>query len=103
MWRNPVNGQKSAAGIRDAQLLPYLAYRGVQGRFVGFGHAAGQVPVGLVVRVNEQNPALLIAEDDVGTDPLARLSAVTLGKLSPPGIGIALVERYVGHTVSGGG
>jgi hypothetical protein len=74
--RHPVHAQHVPDGQVEIQFFLQLAAQGGPGRLVGFGHAAGQVPVRLVRRVDEQDAPLGIADEGVGRHPLAGLPGV---------------------------
>ena len=90
------------SGRSEAEFFAEFASGGVDRRFVGLGHAAWEVPVGLVVRVDQEEAAVLVAQDDVGRDALAGLASVALREVGIPGLGVALVELLVvcGHASS---
>ena len=60
---------------------------------VGLGHAAGQVPVRLVPRVDQQEPARSIPQDHIRADSLASLLGIAFGQVGLPGAGVAFVQR----------
>jgi Putative transposase of IS4/5 family (DUF4096) len=67
----------------------------VGGRLVGLGHAAGQVPVGLVGGIDEEDAAGRVADDGVGADALVGLLGVALGQVGVPRLRAALVQFAV--------
>src|SRR5260370_39859830 len=95
MWRNPVDAQHCAHGKVKTQLFVYLAPHTVGGRLIGLGHPARKIPAGLVPRLDEQDTPGLIADERVGTDPLAGLLGVAFRKVRLPRFGVPLVKRQI--------
>jgi len=54
-WR-PIHGQEAATSEIEPQFLADFAASRLQGGLVRLSHAAGQIPVRLVRRINEQQP-----------------------------------------------
>src|SRR6266568_9370250 len=98
MRGDPVDAQQPPGLEVEVQLLLDLAACGGCGWFVGLAHPAGQVPVGLVPGIDEQDAALLVTDEHVGADPLAGLGGVAFGQVRLPRIGVTLVKRHIaGH------
>jgi len=98
MRRHPVDAEQAANAHLKAKFFAELAAYGVGGRLVCFSHAAGQVPVGLVPGVNEQDAPPAVPQDHVSTDALACLLGVALGKIGSPRLRIAFVQwRFGSH------
>jgi hypothetical protein len=97
---DPVNaGERQLPGCQiEIELFLQLANQADDRWFVGLDHASGEIPVGLVVRVDEEDPPLLIAQDGVRSNPFPRLLGVALSKVLLPRLGVATIERFVsGH------
>ncbi len=68
--RLPVDGEQAQPGgvEAQAQFLGGLAQGGVGGGLAALDDAAREVPVGLVDRVDEEDPVLFVEEQDAGGD-----------------------------------
>lgn len=67
--RQPVDAEELADRELDAKLLPGLAGRTFAGRLERLDYPSGQLPVGLVRRLREHDPALVVADHHVGDQP----------------------------------
>ncbi|MBD0738227.1 hypothetical protein BGM09_33700 [Streptomyces sp. CBMA29] len=85
---NPVDDEKAVERDVEAQFLPQFAACRIIRGFVRLGHAAGEVPARFAGGLHEQDPAFLIAEEDVGGDPFTGLRGVALGEVGVPGFGV---------------
>ena len=92
---HPVDAQQVSNLNVESEFFAEFAAQRVGGRLVGLGHAAGQVPVGLVGGIDEEDAAVNIAEDDVGADAFAGLPGVALGQVGVPRLWVAFVQFAV--------
>lgn len=69
----------------------FTAY-GVGWWFVGFGHATWQIPIRLVVGVNEQDSPACITQDHISAHPLTGLLCIAFGEVGVPCFGITFIQ-----------
>ena len=77
----------------EPEFFPEFTANRISRRFVGFGHTTGQVPIRLVLGINEQNASMCITQDHISAHPLTGLLSIAFGKMGVPCLGITFVQR----------
>src|SRR6185437_9283216 len=92
----PIDTRQVAYVYFKAEFFSKLASRSVHQRFVRLDHAAGYIPIRLVLGIDQEYSAALVTQQHIDADTFASLLGVAFGEVGVPCLKIAFVECAFG-------